>query len=266
MPGVSLNIYLAEIAEDRGLRSNARHVTLKDGIAFSTGAPERMRLHYVITAWSHAKNTPLVHATETEHALLGAVLAMLYRTAPISAERLLSHADTLALPEELRGDLPTRLAPPDGFPQLAEFWGTMGRPQAWKPAINLFVTAPIVYQPDHIGGIVDAILADVGVAAEVDANAPPAASERVLVVGGLVLDARPPHALAPVPVAGPRRPVRARRRAPRPHHHGRVGQFTFDGLTPGTYQLAYRAAGIGGQAPVPVTVPLATGPVRLAFV
>jgi hypothetical protein len=263
--GVSLNVYLAEISEDRALRSNARHVEYTEGVAFATAAPERVRLHYVITAWSHAKDTPLVFATEAEHALLGAVLAMLYRTAPISATRLLSYAEIMALPEELRGDLPTRIAPPDGFPRLAEFWGTMGRPQAWKPAINLFVTAPIVYQPDHIGGIVDTILADFGISE--DPIAPPAARERLLVVGGVVLDARPPHNLAPLPVAG----ARVDLLEPGGVHRARVstnpsGEFAFDGLAPGTYQLAYSATGIPAHGPVPVTVPLAAGPVHLEFV
>jgi hypothetical protein len=141
--GVSLNVYLAEIAEDRGLRTNARHLEIQDGVAFSSGAPERIRLHYAISAWSHVKDALQVTATETEHALLGVVLAGLYRTAPINATRLLPYADVIALPGELQGDLPTQIAPPDGFPRLAEFWGTMGRPQAWKPVINLMVTAPI---------------------------------------------------------------------------------------------------------------------------
>jgi hypothetical protein len=263
--GVSLNVYLAELQEDRGLRTNARHIDYEDGVAFSTAAPERIRLHYVITAWSHAKDTVAVHSTEAEHAMLGAVLAVLFRTAPVSATRLLSYADIMALPEELRGDLPTRIAPPDGFPRMGDFWGTMGRPQAWKPAINLMVTAPVVYAPDHIGGIVDTILADFGVGE--DPIAPPAVQERLLVVGGVVLDARPPHNLVPVPVPGARVDLLEVGGQPR----ARVttdpsGQFAFDALPPGTYQLAYSKVGIPAHLPVPFTVPLAAGPIRLEFV
>jgi hypothetical protein len=265
VPGVSLNVYLAEIQEDRALRTNARHIDYVDGVAFSLAAPERVRLHYIITAWSHAKDTVAVHSTEAEHAMLGAVLAVLYRTAPISATRLLPYAEIMALPEELRGDLPTRIAPADTFPRLTDFWGTMGRPQAWKPAVSLLVTAPIVYSQDHIGGIVDTILADFGIGEE--PMAPPVAQERLLVVGGIVLDARPPNNLTPVPVGGARVDLLEAGGQPR----ARVttdpsGQFAFDALPPGAYQLAYSAVGIPAHAPVPVTVPLAAGPIRLEFV
>jgi hypothetical protein len=141
----------------------------------------------------------------------------------------------------------------------------MGRPQAWKPAINLLVTAPIVFAPDHVGGIVDTILADFGLGAE--EIAPPMVQERLLVVGGVVLDARPPNNVAPVPVAG----ARVDLLEPGGQARARVttdpsGQFAFDALPPGTYQLAYSKPGIPAHLPVPVTVPLAAGPIRLAFV
>jgi hypothetical protein len=262
--GVSLNVYLAEIAEDRGLRTNARHLEIQDGVAFSSGAPERIRLHYAISAWSHVKDALQVTATETEHALLGVVLAGLYRTAPINATRLLPYADVIALPGELQGDLPTQIAPPDGFPRLAEVWGTMGRPQAWKPVINLMVTAPIVHDPEHIGGIVDTILLGYGVGP--DPTVPATVEERLLVVGGVVLDGRPPHNLVPVPVA--HAVVELRRATGEPLYSVTStpnGQFVFDALAPGTYQLGFAADGIAAAPPVPVTVPLATGPVRLVF-
>jgi hypothetical protein len=262
--GVSLNVYLAEIAEDRALRTNARHVEIQNGVAFSSPAPERIRLHYAISAWSYVKDALQVAATETEHALLGAVLAGLYEAAPINATRLLPYAEVIALPEELQGDLPTQIAPPDGFPRLAEFWGTMGRPQAWKPVVNLVVTAPIVRDPQHVGGIVDTILLDYGIGS--DPIVPATVEERLLVVGGVVLDGRPPHNVTPVPVA--RAVVELRRQTGEPLYSVTSttdGQFVFDALAPGTYQLGFAAAGIAAAPPVLVTVPLPAGPVRLVF-
>jgi Pvc16 N-terminal domain/Carboxypeptidase regulatory-like domain len=263
--GISVNVYLVDITEDRGLRSNARHREVMNGVTRETKAPERVRLHYVVSAWNSAKDSLQVRATEAEHAVLAAVLGALIRAAPLNPARLLTNTELGALPAELRDiELPTRIIPPDGFPRLAEFWGTMGRPQALRPVIYLMVTAPLIHPIEDVGGIVDTILMDVGRAAGV--LDPPAELERVLVIGGVVLDGRPPHAAAPVPVAGARVDLQSSTGTFRAATTtGPTGEFSFAGIEPGSYRLAYSHAVIPAHAPQPLTVPVASGPIELLF-
>lgn len=263
--GVSLNVYLVDLTEDRALRTNARHREMANGVTRETQAPNRVRLHYLVSAWNSAKDSLQVHATEEEHAVLSFALTALLRASPLNATRILTSTDLGSVPPALQdADLPTRVVPPDGFPRLAEFWGTMGRPQPLKPAIYLAITAPVVHPVQDVGGIVDAILLDVG--RDAGLFEPPTVAERELVVGGVVLDARPPNAAAPLPVAGARVDLLSTAGTIRATTtSGEAGEFAFAGLPPGDYRLGYSHAVIPAHVPTPVTVPVGNGPVQLVF-
>src|SRR5215468_776554 len=77
LTGNALNIYLAELRENRKLRSNERVQDVTNGMVSETPAPRRVDCHYLITAWSPAPVTPAVEPTVDEHALLYAVTGVL---------------------------------------------------------------------------------------------------------------------------------------------------------------------------------------------
>jgi len=112
-PRRALNIFLAELRENRSLRS-------------SEPAPVRVDCHYLITAWTPSSD----RATKTldEHQVLADALAVLVEAQVVTVGET---------------ELPTQIVPPEGFAKLAEFWGTMGAKHRWKPAILLVVTIPV---------------------------------------------------------------------------------------------------------------------------
>ncbi|MBK9052308.1 MAG: hypothetical protein IPL78_15805 [Chloroflexi bacterium] len=46
------------------------------------------------------------------------------------------------------------MLPGEGFAKLAEFWGTMGISQRWKPGIHLIVTIPVLLLTEFAGPMV----------------------------------------------------------------------------------------------------------------
>src|SRR6185312_14385172 len=66
----SLNVYLVELRENRELRSNERFRRPLNGGFRDTPAPPRLDCHYLISAWSPAKETPQVEPSIDEHILL----------------------------------------------------------------------------------------------------------------------------------------------------------------------------------------------------
>ncbi len=255
----SINVHLALIDEDAGLRSNAVRREPVSGVLSLRRAPERVRLHYILSAWSPASDSPQTPATENEHALLGAVLAGLFASSPLNAFRVLPAAEALALPEAFRQDLPTTVAHDDEALRLGEFWSTMGRPQAWKPVVSLVVTMPVVSAPTPVGGIVETVFADLFLGTGIDAQ--PLPEERVLAVGGAVTAAGSPAPCAVVRLRG----------APGSPTDGLaddtvadgLGQFSFSGLRAGEYRLQATHPSHPTPPPVPVTLPLAGGHVDL---
>ena len=143
----ALNVYLVDIRENRKLRSNARAREAQNGTVTETLPPKRVDCHYLITAWSPAPPSPAVEATLDEQALLYKVAALLMNSDPLNPARIYPPGSSAltAWPEAVReDDLPVQVLPVEGFPKLAEFWGTMGSPQAWRPAVYLIFTLPVV--------------------------------------------------------------------------------------------------------------------------
>ncbi len=147
-PVNALNIYLVDIRENRKLRSNQRLRQVQNGVVNETLVPRRMDCHYLVTAWSPAATTAAVEPAVDESALLYKVTAALMNSEPL-IPRQAYQPDPLpgTFPDEFADtELPTTVLPAEGFPKLAEFWGTMGTGYRWKPAVYLVVTLPVVLE------------------------------------------------------------------------------------------------------------------------
>src|SRR5262249_18485391 len=76
-PGIALNVNLADLGENRVLRSNERTREFQNGMVIASPMPRRVDCHYLISAWSPATITPTVEPTVDEHALLYKVIGAL---------------------------------------------------------------------------------------------------------------------------------------------------------------------------------------------
>jgi hypothetical protein len=232
---LALNVYLAEIRENRGLRTNERVTTEHAGSVFSEPAPRRVDLHYLITAWSPAAPHQAIEPTLDEHALLYGTAAALVAAEPLRPAEIYRPEP---LPTGFPGliadaALPTSVLPADGFPKYPEFWGTMGTPQPWRPAVYLVVTVPVAPGAVELGPRVATQLTGLGQPGSADA-------EVLVQIGGSVLDA----AGAPVPGAWVRIEATDGSRARSTETAG-LGRYTFDRLAAGRYRVRVRASGLG---------------------
>jgi uncharacterized protein DUF4255/carboxypeptidase family protein len=246
--GVSVNVYLAEIEEDRKLRSNVRDRVVEAGIVHERKAPERLRLTYLVSAWNAVGDSPANAATEAEHDTLSFVAQSLYRAAPLNAARVLTPAQLALVPAGMREiDLPTTIAAQEAPEKLSHFWGTMGKVHSHKPVIGLMVTVPVTYAESVTDGVVLTI----------DTGLQP---DRLIEIGGHVLDAIGSNAGNPQPVVDATIvfTTLAGRRAAGTRSL-RDGSFVVDGLPAGSYELQFAADGYPSTAPVPITVPPPSG-------
>jgi hypothetical protein len=258
--GVWLNCALVDLREDRKHRSTEIRIE-KDPLR-RVQAPFLLRCHYLLSAWNSAKDSEAVPATLQEHALLGQVLAVLVERAPLTPSAVLTPAELATLPSLWReAAFDTEVLPPEGFPKIAEYWGTMGRTVPWRPVVWLEVTVPVAPEPTFPDGIVTTLITST------DLGRPAQDTETLLSLGGLVLDATAAHAGAPVPVgealviltdpAG-----RLVGRA----FTGSDGRFVLEGVPPGTYRLAAKAAALPALVPQTITLPAPVdGPLELQF-
>lgn len=260
-PANALNIYLLDLRENRQLRSNARTLTPGNGWVNREPAPARVDCHYIISAWSPATLTPSVEPTLDEHALLYQALAVLMQHAPLNPSRIYppGSAPLAAVPDLIRdSDLPTQVAPVEGFPKLAEFWGSMGPDARWKPAIYLVVTLPVQLLTEIAGPMVTTRIT------EYRHTGKPATAETWIQIGGHVRDATVSPAV-PVPGAWVQLETLAGR-ALQTTHTDSLGRFTFERLAADQYRLRWRASGQPEPAPRTIEVPSPTGEYDLEFV
>lgn len=258
----ALNIYLFDLRENRTLRSNERVRSIDDGVVTNEPAPARIDCHYLITAWSPVLSSQLVwDDMQDQHALLYQVMAVLMNHAPLNPSRIYApdSAELAAVPLLIReADLPTQILPVEGFAKYAEFWGTMGADHRWKPAIYLVVTLPVAFDAHVAGPIVTTRIMDAGLADDRDV------SDIRVQIAGRVLDATgaTPEAVANAWV----QLLDAGGETLQVAHTDAVGRFTFDGLSPGEYQLNWRARGFAvPAAPRVVRVPSSSGEYDLRF-
>jgi len=146
---IYLNVYLADIRENRKLRSNERTRIMENGIISEKPAPARIDCHYLITAWSPASVTPQIEPTLDEHALIYKVITVLINRQVLKPRKIY---DTLppGFPAEIaEAELPIEVLPVEGFGKLPEFWGTVE--WRWKPMVYLVITLPVIAERVEAG-------------------------------------------------------------------------------------------------------------------
>src|SRR5688572_27885219 len=137
----SLNVYLADLRENRKLKTIAREQRVVEREIYDARPPRRVDCHYLISAWSPVAPSSMTDSTLHEHALLAEaarVLGELDALDPVAicAATRAPNLPAIAVPDALVGEtLPLVLLPVEGFPQYAEFWGTMGEKSRWKPCV-----------------------------------------------------------------------------------------------------------------------------------
>lgn len=164
-PAPALNVYLVDLRENRKLRSNERTRSIENGVYSEQPAPARLDCHYLITAWSPAQPSPAVEPALDEHTLLYSALSALMANNPLNPSNIYAAGspELAAVPELIReADLPVEVLPVEGFPKLAEFWGTMGASHRWKPALYLIVTLPVSLESVSAGQMVTTVITEYG--------------------------------------------------------------------------------------------------------
>lgn len=236
----TLNLYLLDLRENRKLRSNERVRTIDSGVVTQEPAPTRLDCHYLITAWSPVQIiTPTIDAVLDEHALLYQTTAVLFRNAPLNASRIYPAGSTpLAAWGRFRDvDLPTTIAPAEGFQKISEFWTNMGSDAPWKPSVYLIVTLPIELVIEAAGPMVTTRVTEYRQSGHAET------AEVWIQIGGRVLTA------AGVPVQGAWVQLETLAGVPvRTANTDEVGQFTFGDLRAGRYRLRARVVGLGERS------------------
>jgi hypothetical protein len=254
---LALNVYLVDLREHRRLRSNERFPRSVNGSVVAEVAPMRVDRHYLLSAWS--KDTDASARARVEHELLWEVVAVLANT-PVLIPRSVYTPGGLPtnFPPQLADEaIPVTVVPPDGFPRLAEFWGTISGPaHPWKPVVYLIVTVPVFLDAVFAGAEVTTV------ATEYRVNGDPHGADLLVQIGGVVRDrnANPVEVMnAWVELSDA---TGARLQTTRTNTSG---EFTFADLAPGSYHLQVRAQGHRVPGERDITVPSPSGRYDLEF-
>ncbi len=169
-PGASVNVYLADLRENRKLRTNERfRQNLPSGSIREDPYPAWLDAHYLVSAWDTA-NDPNI-ATLSEQGVLRDISSALLSGDPLTSAEVYRSPDPSEVPglvqafgvrneaalrwlfgtqlgrwpEEFRvPGLPYQVLPPEGFPNLSYFWTTMGQGAVWRPVVYLIASVPLV--------------------------------------------------------------------------------------------------------------------------
>jgi hypothetical protein len=250
----ALNVYMLDLRENRKLRSNERIRTFQNGTVNEEAAPARMDCHYLITAWSPANTEALKVAAE--HPLLAETMAVVMHNQPLVPRQIFApNPLPTGFPAfAADADLPCQVLPPEGFPKLAEFWGTMGASHRWKPAIYIVVTVPVVYEVMIAGPMVTTSITEQHLRDS---------QNSVIVwiqIAGTVRDSNQ----MPVDAAWVRLETTTGDPLQTPVETDKSGRFTFTGLTEGDYQL--HVVALGFDRAYPIGVPSAGGSYDIVLV
>jgi hypothetical protein len=251
-PANALNVYLADIRENRGLRSNERLRGFADGQVTDSPAPRRMDCHYLLSAWSPAAQTPTVEPTLDEHALLYKAVAALMTTEPMVPRRIYA-PDPLPLnfpPEIADEELPTHVLPVEGFHKLAEFWGTFGTTHPWRPLAYFVITLPVILKTEILGPMVTTRITEYRAG-----DGTGAAGETFIQIGGTVFSGTGPAA---TPLAGAWVRLEEGAAVAGIATTDADGRFTIGGLRAASYTQRVRAPGFT-EATQTITVPSPSG-------
>lgn len=235
-PRPLVNLYLAEIREDREQRST---------LANSRTDPEPFRLdcHYLLSAWVPTGDATVGTPTIVEDWLLGECVRILAEEAPINATRIYAPATPVVEPILLGNDLRTEIAPPEGYSNLADFWTGLGQGNMWHPAAHLIITLPLARSSRPVGPPVTTL----------HTTFLPG-PEHFVHIGGSVRDASGSAVVdAWIQLEDPAtgNPMKATR-------SDEVGRFRLHDIAEGTYQIRTYTE-FGPELVVPITVPSATG-------
>jgi hypothetical protein len=260
-PLQALNVYLVDLRENRKLRSNERNRVISEGVVMDTPAPRRIDCHYLITAWSPVRASPSTDPTLDEARLLYEVTRVLMHNEPLNPSRIYptGSVELGRWPEPVRDcDIPIQVLPPEGFPKLAEFWGTMGEGHRWKPAVYMIATLPVLEEPFVAGPPVTTRIAEYRRA---DNREP---GEVLAAIGGRVLDG---SLTPPSPVAWAKVQLERQDGAfIAATQSDSQGRFIFERLPLGPYQLRCWASGFAVPLSEPIEIPSPTGEYDLIFV
>jgi hypothetical protein len=211
-------------------------------------SPRRIDCHYLISAWSPATSTPTVEPTIDEHALLYQAAGALMTSEPLVPRKVYA-PDPLPVtfPAVIAdAELPTQLLPPEGFPKMAEFWGTFGAVHPWKPMLYLLVTLPVFMTEEIAGPMVTMRITEYRQAGSAQPG------EIFAQIGGTITAAGQPVAGAWVRIEEALGATLAATST------AEDGRFTFGALQPGTFVIRVRATGFT-EASRTVEVPSPSG-------
>jgi hypothetical protein len=255
-PGNALNVYLVELRENRKLRSNERERTVQGADIYETPPARRVDCHYLISAWSPVAVSVAIDPTVDEHALLAEAARVLVASEELDPVAIYGMSNPpQAPPAAIAGErFPMTLLPPEGFPKYAEFWGTMGEKNRWKPCIYAVVTVAMKDAPVRAGPMVTTMSTRTLQQDRADAGAPR------FHIGGVVYDGGG----QPVPLAW----VELLSTGGERRNHVRadgLGRFVLADVGAGAWQLRASAAPLGISAPRPCTVPEPSGSYDIRF-
>jgi len=257
-PGNSLNIYLVDLRENRKLRSNERERIPVGSDWFEVHAPRRVDCHYLISAWSPVAPSMGIDPTPDEHALLAEAARVLGARDELDPVAIYALSDPPLAPPATIADerFPLTLLPVEGFPKYAEFWGTMGEKNRWKPCIYSVITVALKDRPVRAGPMVTTTFTKTLVRGR------PATERTRFHIGGIVYDnAAPPQ---PVPLAWVELLTTANLRVTFTRADAQ-GRFVFEDLAEGDWQLRASAAALGMSPVRAIHVPEPTGNYDIPF-
>ena len=257
-PGNSLNVYLIDLRENRKLRSNERERMVQGTDIFEVPPVRRVDCHYLISAWSPVTVSIAIDPTMDEHALLAEAARVLGAHDELDPVAIYGLSSPPQAPPAPIADerFPLTLLPVEGFPKYAEFWGTMGEKNRWKPCIHTVITVALKERPVRAGPMVTTTFTRTLVRGR------PATENTRFHIGGTVYDnAVPPR---PVPLAWVELLTMAnvRERFTRADAQGR---FVFDDVTEDDWQLRASAAPLGVSPLRAIAVPEPTGNYDIPF-
>jgi hypothetical protein len=281
-PANALNVYLVDLRDNRKLHSNERLRSIDNGFASDEPAPSRLDCHYLISAWSPAQATPAIEPTLDEHALLYEVTEILMRTLPLNPSRIYTNiysrifpSGSIALKNALDkvlkpwgrfqdADLPTVVAPPDGYIKLSEFWHGMGQNSRLRPVLYLITTLPVALIRTLVGALVTTRITEYRQVEGLTQQ------ETFIQIGGYVRKTFSPlpdgTTVPPAPVVGAWVQLATLTNTPlQTTTTDEMGRFTFAGLVPGTYRVVAKASGLGELPAQTIDVPSPSGEYDLRF-
>lgn len=131
----TLNLYLYDVHENRGLRDPAPIIELIDGEYKKRRPPIRVDCSYMLTAWSAQSGD---NASAKEHLLLSQTLLWLSRFPSIPVDYLPAEWKDNTRPDFQPFPVRMVVAEMNGVKEPGEFWSALGSPP--RPSVNVVVT------------------------------------------------------------------------------------------------------------------------------